>query len=235
MGKKLFLGATGLFCFLLPLSTKFANIGIALLMISVVFYLIENRKSGLTKSVSWLSILTQTTAFILVLLTIGLIYTDYFSKAIKYYENFNSYLVLPVLFTFVPKSVLLDSKKVAFRFFLLGAITCSLILLGNNFYTYFMERGFTFDSNLFGPQYTYVRFASLLKLHPTMIGIYLVFALVILNEVKSLFNKNLRIIGSIILGVCLVFMNSRVPFLILGVYLMFKAFLSARFLLQQKR
>ncbi|MHC5201477.1 O-antigen ligase family protein [Myroides sp. LJL119] len=224
MGKKLIFSTTGLFCFLLPLSTKWANIGIALLFVSLLFYIIENRKKGIHKSISWLSILTKTTGFIIVLLTIGLLYTDYFFKAIKYYENFNSYLLLPILFAFIPKDVLEHTKHIALRYFVLGTISCSLLLLSNNFYTYFLEKGgFIIDRELFSSGYTYVRFSSFLNFHPTMIGIYLVFGLVIINEVKTLFNKQLRIVFSTVLLMCLVFMNSRVPFLILGVYLIFKA------------
>ncbi|MHC5362105.1 O-antigen ligase family protein [Myroides sp. LJL110] len=224
MGKKLIFSTTGLFCFLLPLSTKWANIGIALLFVSLLFYIIENRKKGIHKSISWLSILTKTTGFIIVLLTIGLLYTDYFFKAIKYYENFNSYLLLPILFAFIPKDVLEHTKQIALRYFALGTISCSLLLLSNNFYTYFIEKGgFIIDRALFSPSYTYISFASFLNFHPTMIGIYLVFGLVIVNEVKTLFNKQLRIVFSTVLVMCLVFMNSRVPFLILGIYLIFKA------------
>lgn len=220
--KKIVLTASALFCFLMPISTKLANIGIILFIISMVWYIV---KSKLYKSISLdkiVSLLFNTTAIIVLLLAIGLLYTEDFSNGVKYFENYSSYLIIPLLFSFVGGSLLIEIKNVAYRFFVFGSVVSSLILLLNNFIKYFLSKGnFTIGTDLFGYFYTYHEFTSLLHFHPTLLGVYLVFALIVLHEFQDNFLKRFKYLFSIIIFTCLVFLNSRSPFLTFSLYLLF--------------
>ncbi|WP_158209792.1 O-antigen ligase family protein [Myroides phaeus] len=220
--KKIVLIATAFFCFLMPISTKLANIGIILFIISMVWYII---KLKLYKEVSVHKIrglFLNTTAVIVLLLAIGLFYTIDFSRGIKYFENYSSYLILPLLLSFVNIDLLTKIKKVAFRFFVFGSVVSSLILLGNNFIKYYLYKGrFVIETDLLGYFFTYHEFAHLLKFHPTLLGLYLVFSIIIINEFLDFILHKFKYIFFLILFLCLVFLNSRTPFLVFALYLLF--------------
>jgi O-antigen ligase len=200
----------------LSMNTKIANV--LLLIIGVLVTIDAIRRKA--KSCFTVKNVFNTTIFIVLLLLIGLIFTDDIGSTFKYFERYCSYLIIPILFSFLSLDQLIDLKKYSFRGLVTGSVLASLMLLCANFYKYFQfKQAFVFESDLFSYEFTYHEFASFLDIHPTFLGLYFVFAIVILNEYKIGINKVISFIANSILIVCLIFLNSRVPFLVFGIYL----------------
>lgn len=215
MKKEIILYLTFLYAVALPISTKLANIVLLLIGLFVTIDIIVKREKF---NFTWKYIFS-TTSFIIVLLTIGLLFTDDVGYALKYYERFCSYIIIPVLFSFLSLKKLLYLKKYSFIGLVVGSILSCLILLSNDFYKYFkFKQAFVIESDLFSYNYTYHEFASILGIHPTFLGIYFVFAIVIANEYRLWFGKFVSYLISTILIIGLVFVNSRVPFFLFGIY-----------------
>ncbi|AJA68274.1 O-antigen ligase family protein [Myroides odoratimimus] len=224
MERKLVLLGTSLFCFLIPIYTKLANIGLGLLVVSVLFYIYKNRKN---LEIYGLKIYVKnsfkTTVFIFVLLILGLLYTEDLKNSIKLIERFSSYLLIPIIFSFFPLVFLQKIKDVSFKAFVGGTFVSSCILILNNFYNYYLFKGqsIVLERDIFSYDFTYHVFASLLDFHPVFYGFYVVFALVIVLENKTVFHKTVRVLLVFVLVICLLFLNSRSPFLLLTLYILF--------------
>ncbi|SFJ46789.1 O-antigen ligase family protein [Myroides guanonis] len=210
MEQRLVVICTAIFCFLMPIYTKLGNVAIGLLVVSLLFYIVKQRpKLNLTQK-NVVRILFATTASMIILLTVGLFFTDNLKSAMHYYENYSSYLLLPLLFSFVSKDLLDRMFKQAMRFFVYGSVLCSLILMSYNFIRYFKSKGgFVVESDLFSYDYTYHVFTELLRFHPTLLGIYILFSILIIRELPKFFNKYFRYTAIVVLVACLLFLNSR--------------------------
>ncbi|WP_353160319.1 O-antigen ligase family protein [Myroides odoratus] len=219
MDKKFVLYAAALFGVTTPIYTKLGNVALGLFAVLMVVYLLKKgqRFSPNLSNVS--KMIFGTTIFIIALLLIGLFYTEYVSRAIKLFENYLSYILVPLVFMFAPFDLLQGVREKGTRFFVYGCVISSLVLLGHNFYSYFLAKGeWVIEEDLFGYYYTYHEFASLLKFHPTLLGTYYVFALVILNETKDWLNEYAKFGISCVLVLCILFLNSRAVYLILALY-----------------
>lgn len=211
---------TFIFAFVLPLNTKLANICLLVLGGVAVIKIIKGKcffdynillRGGL-----------RTTMFIVLLLMIGLFYTDDIPLALSYFERYSSYLIIPLVFSFLRLKDLESIRKYSFNGLILGSIVSSIILLTSNFYKYYIYKGgICIDTDLFNYHFTYHKFASTLDFHPTFLGIYFVFTFVVLHESTRWFSSFWKFIISLLLVVCLVFLNSRVAFLLIIIYFIF--------------
>jgi len=217
--KKAILITAFLFAFFLPINTKFAN-G-CLIAFAIFSIIISYKDYQSNKKIKIIRFVLQTTTFVVVLLLLGLLVTDDVGFALKYFERYSSYLLLPVFLYVLQLSVLNKIKVEAFRGLVAGTLLSSVILLVVNFKHYFeYKNGFSVDTDLFSYHFTYHEFAEILGFHPTFLGMYFVFSLVLIYEFFK--GKNilfLKIGASVILITALLFLNSRVPFLLFFIYL----------------
>lgn len=210
MEQRLVVICTAIFCFLMPIYTKLGNVAIGLLVLSVLFYIVKQKPNKVVTLNNLYRVLFTTTASMLVLLTLGLLFTDNIKFALHYYENYSSYLLLPFLFLFLSKRLLERMFRQAMRFFVYGSVLCSLILMGYNFIRYFKSKGgFVVESDLFSYNYTYHIFTELLRFHPTLLGIYILFSILIVCELPRFFKSYFRYSAMLVLVSCLLFLNSR--------------------------
>lgn len=229
MEQRLVIICTAIFCFLMPIYTKLGNVAIGLLVVSMLFYIVKQRPKLNLTSKDTIRILFATTASMIILLTVGLVFTDNLKFALHYYENYSSYLLLPLLFSFIGNDVLKSMFKQAIRFFVYGSVLCSLILIGNNFIRYFGNKGgFVVESDLFSYDYTYHIFTELLRFHPTLLGIYILFSILIIREFPKFFSSYFKYISIVVLIACLLFLNSRSALFCFFIYLLVSYILKFR-------
>lgn len=219
MDRKLVLYAAALFGAVTPIYTKFGNVALALFSVTLVLYAIKNGKRPSVNLKTSLKFIFGTTTIIIVWLGLGLLYTDYVSRGIRLFGNYFSYLLVPLLFLFASYDILLAIKEKATKFFVYGSAVSSTVLLSYNFYKYFLEKGtFIIEEDLFGYYYTYHEFTALLKFHPTLLGVYYLFALVILNESKGWLNTYSKLGINLVVLIGILFLNSRVVYLLIAIY-----------------
>lgn len=229
MEQRLVVICTAIACFFMPIYTKIGNAAMGLLVVSLLFYIIKKRPKVILTQSNVSRVLFATTASMVVLLTFGLFFTDNLKSALHYYENYSSYLLLPLLFSLLNKDLLERMFKQAMRFFVFGSVLCSLILVIHNFIRYFKNKGgFVFGSDLFSYDYTYHVFTELLRFHPTLLGIYILFAILIVRELPSFFKSYFRYVAIIVLVFCLLFLNSRSALLCFSIYFIISYFLKLR-------
>lgn len=220
MDKKIVFFTSSLFCFALPLSTKFANMALFAFIISIVYYKFKARENKLRLGITLKQLLFQTTGFLILLLTIGLLFTEDRVGALKFYGRYSSYLLVPVFLSLVDVEMFPKIKRSGFRGLIIGATISGIYLLCFNFYKYFNFKGrVVVESDLFGYNFTYHEFTTPINMHPTFLGLYLVLSFVGLCEFRNLFKNYLRVIIGALLIITLVFLNSRVPFIAFLVYL----------------
>ena len=225
MDKKLVLYAAALFGIVTPIYTKLGNVALGIFSVLMLIYVVKNGKRPALKWTNIGAFVFGTTMFIILLLVVGLLYTDHISRGVKLIGNYFSYILIPFVLVLAPYAILAGVKEKATKFFVYGSIISSVTLLGHNFYNYFVAKGkLVIEEDLFGYYYTYHEFASLLNFHPTLLGTYYVFALVILNETKDWLNQYIKFGISFILVLCILFLNSRAVYLILALYGIFYFF-----------
>lgn len=214
---------TGLFAFVLPLSTKISNYLLLILLVTIGVNYGMNRKGSMSfKRVNW-QYLFQTTLIIVCIAMIGLFYTSNIAEGLNLLKHDIYFLLVPLVFMWLDLSILTKIRKTSSIYFVLGSVLSALILLLNNFYRFSEYVYFnSFDLKvLFSYEFTYHEFAALLSFHPTVLGLYCTFAFVILNENKSYFKINVCIAFKVILLVCLLFLNSRTAFLFFCIYIVY--------------
>ncbi len=220
--KKCLIFSVAIFSFLSPIYTKLGNIALILTLLSSFYFLYKNQE--LVINYDWkyyLKNLLKTTAFLFLLLSIGLLFTDDAGNALKYYGRFSSYFVVPIMFSLLPFNLLNDIKKVSFKSSVLGSVVSSLILISITFFRYYIFKGNTvqLQADILSYDFTYHKFAAPLHFHPVFLGFYIVLAIVFIIEYKELFNKFLKIFFLVTLLLCLLFLNARSPLLLICIYL----------------
>lgn len=220
MDKKIVFFTSSLFCFALPLSTKLANMALFAFIISIVYYRFKARENKLKLGITLKQLLFQSTGFLILLLTLGLLFTEDRIGALKFYGRYSSYLLVPVFLSLLDAEMFPKLRRSSFKGLIIGATISGVYLLCLNFYKYFnFKGGVVVESDLFGYYFTYHEFTTPIDMHPTFLGLYLVLSFVGLCEIRSLFKNYLKVIIGILLIITLVFLNSRVPFVALFVYL----------------
>ncbi len=222
LSKNITLIITGLFAFSMPLSTKVANYLLLVLLIFLVGKEVSDKGiKQVYKNFEYKELFRST--FVLYLLIIlGLFYTTQLSLGLYLLKHYIFYFLIPIVFILLDTSALKNIKNTSSKWFVLGATLSSSILLINNFIKFFLinEKDILWF-NLFNYEYTYHEFTSLLNFHPTFLGIYIVFAFVLVNECKEMFTKNISFIVKTLLLLCLVFLNSRSSYLLFFTYAMY--------------
>lgn len=211
---------TSVFAFALPLSTKYSNY---LLLVLLLCVFISGIKSNSYRSVTvknWVSALFQTTFVVFLFLCLGLFYSENVDIGLRLIKHDIYFLLVPLVFIGQNTSVLSKIRKNGFVYFVMGSVLSAIILLVNNFikfYLFWLQNSVGLGE-LFSYEFTYHKFARLLDFHPTILGLYYSFALVVLVESKSYFTKRTRVCFESILLLSLIFINSRTAFLFLGIY-----------------
>lgn len=211
---------TSVFAFALPLSTRSANYLLLVLLFVITLYCYTNKDFVFSSINTKISLLFQTSIVIILFLVFGLIYSNNIYEGLNLIKHDMFFILVPLVFMWLRPSLLIKIREKSIIFFVLGSFVSAVFLLINNFIkliNYSITSTLDFKV-LFSYEFTYHEFASFLGFHPTMLGLYFVFAFVLLNENKKIVNNRLLYFLNITLIVCLVFLNSRAAFLFLGMY-----------------
>jgi O-antigen ligase len=202
-----------LMAFFLPVHLGISNLFlIAFFVLSGYFILIKKEYVFRNPKLLLLSLLP-----LFLLYCFGLFYSNPPFEGLKIIGRNLSFLLAPLLLFFCSVKNLKYLLGKMYVGITLGSITSICILLTNNFLNYFATRPFLgFDDEIFNYYYTYYSFTNLLDIHPTYLGAYLIFAVSFL--LKRLFkgktNKLLILTAIVILTVGIIFINSRIVFLL---------------------
>jgi O-antigen ligase len=199
-----------LFGILLPLSTKFGNLGLAFFLACCLVIVVEEKR--IRKPAK--TLLFSTISFFL-LLVIGLYFTEEKAETFELFGRYSTYLLVPFFLLFINKDRLLSVYQFSLNGLVIGVTIASLILLTNNFTRYYSVKPlFTIDKELFNYYYTYHNFTKILRFHPTYFGLYLIVAVThTLSKVTKEQQKWLRFFGYFALFVfalTILFLNARI-------------------------
>lgn len=206
-----------LMAFFLPLHMGLSNLFLIFFFVSSGYLFIIKREYVPRN----LSILIYTLLPFFILYVIGLFYSSPPFIGTKVIGRTISFILCPLLLLFHSKYTLQQIKTNLFNGIILGSVLSVCILLINNFINYFDTRPFlNFDEEIFGFYYTYHNFTSFLKFHPTYMGAFVLFSLVILLKqvltVKTPRNFY-KWVAIFLLSVGVLFINARIIFLLYAV------------------
>ncbi|MBW3518883.1 O-antigen ligase [Flavobacterium sp. NKUCC04_CG] len=204
--------AIGLVAFIfgaaLPLSTKMGNVALGVLM-GLLLILVVKERAGFERK-SFKKQLFLSTVIVFFMVIYGLLFTSDLPKGMTIIGRSISYLAVPAILFFVSRNLLKNLKNSALKGIIYGTTVAAIILLSNNFIKYFsFKKAVVIDSDLFNYYYTYLEFASILKMHPTYLGMYFLTALSALLFVKLSIDKSLKIALGLLFLLTIVFLNSR--------------------------
>ncbi len=199
--------------FFLPLEIGLSNLFLILFFTISGYFLIIKKQFIVRRTL----ILIFSLLPVFLLYTIGLLYSSPPFEGINIIGRNIAFLLCPLILFFYSNEVLSRVKNSLYHGIVYGSVLSTLILLTNNFLNYFATRPFPrFDDEIFNYYYTYYSFTDLLEMHPTYLGVYLIFAISIL--LKNIFSnksyRSLKVMALLLLSLGIVFINSRIIFLL---------------------
>lgn len=200
--------------FFLPLHIGLSNLFLILFFVGSGYFLFI-RKQWVRRPPK---ILIYSLLPIFLLYCLGLFYSDPPFFGLLILGRNIAFVLCPLLLFFYSKPNL---KKISEKLGLgitVGSLISISILLLNNYLNYFATRPlFTFDDEIFSYSYTYYSFTELLKIHPTYLGAYVIFAIAFLVRhffTSSLNHRWISFVGVLILSLGVLFLNSRIIILL---------------------
>lgn len=204
----------------MPLKTSLSNIGFLLLG---VFTLLSYFKNGLN-----LSFLKRKSLYFLsplvffIPLVIGFFYSPLKMEALEELEKLFLLALTPLFLGLRNKFCLKKELKWAKYGLIFGSLLSALIVL--TVVLYKISSGPFTAFFVFSPFHTNMGFTQPLGIHPIYLGSYYVMGLVFLLNKNTPIKKWLRILGTAILFIAIIFLNSRIiyfsTFLVTFIYLM---------------
>jgi len=222
-----------LMAFFLPLEIGISNLFLILFFIISGYFLFLKKQYVYRNP----KILLYTLLPVFILYFFGLLYSSPPFEGIKIIGRNVAFILCPLLLFFYSNDALEQIKKKLFNGIVFGSMLSILILLTNNFLNYFATRPFpNFDDEIFNYYYTYYSFTDLLEMHPTYLGVYLVFAISLLLKKLIILRKGKPLILSalLLLSTGIVFINSRIIFLLYAL-VVFSALLYTGFLFYKRK
>ena len=207
-----------LMAFFLPLSIKISNVFLILFFVSAsgVIFLNKSKPQAINYK-----LLSYTLLPLFILFIIGLLYSDPVFVGFGKIGKSISFFLCPVILLFHDKDSLQTIKKELFRGIIVGCVLAFLLLLSMNFFNYYATRPFLLiDDEILNYYYTYYSFTEPFAIHPTYLGTYALLAIAILLAHFKKFSKSRRALvlaGITILSIGILFLNSRVVFLLYAV------------------
>ena len=202
--------------FFLPLHMGLSNLFLILFFVGSGYFLFI-KKEYIKRNPS---LLIYTLLPLFLLYVIGVFYSSPPLIGLKVLGRTISFLLCPLLLLFYSNTMLQRIKLGLFKGIIAGSILSIIILLINNLLNYFATRPFPkFDDEVLNYYYTYHYFTEPFDIYPTYLGAYILFSLVIL--IHGLFkseqsNKILNWAGILFLSIGILFINSRIIFLLYG-------------------
>lgn len=219
----------------LPLHMGISNLFLILFLVASG-YLLFIKKEYVLRSPRLL-IFTLLPLFLLYL--IGVFYSSPPFIGTKVIGRTIAFLLCPLILLFYSKTMLQQIRINLFKGIVFGSFLSLAILLINNFLNYFATRPFLkFDNEILDYYYTYHYFTEILDVYPTYLGAYVLFSLVVLIHglfKNQQFNKILSWAGIMFFSVGILFINSRIIFLLFGVVVVFSLFLGAILSFRRKK
>lgn len=214
-----------LFALFLPLHTAISNIFLIVAMVACIYG--HYRSNSFESPKAPFKMLSFSVLIFFLLHVLGLFYTEYLLDSFRFIERTISFLLVPIAFLFFNGTCLQKIRKGLLQGLLVGSVISILILTALNVYKYLEgQEAFHVGPDLFDYYHTYLNFTDPLNQHPTYLGIYLLTAVIFLEEVVE--KKAIKYFLIILFGIGFLFLNSRIIFIILILLLGYRAFHTIR-------
>ncbi len=209
-------GSYFLFSFFLPLHTGISNALLILSIVLSVIFLYRNPDAR-TKAINTKMLLYSVLPFFL-LHVMGLFYTNYPEDGYRYIEKTISFLLIPIIFLYFHKEVLIKLSVILLKGLLFGSVISVLILLALNISNYFINQDtFSIGKDVFDYYHTNKYFTQPLNQHPTYLGVYYLTSIIFIRKlIKSTW---LKIILATVFIIGFLFLNSRIIFISILLFL----------------
>lgn len=205
-----------LMAFFLPLLIKLSNFFLIFFFIYSVYHIFKEKRHLKKSSL----LLTYTTLSIFIMYAVSLFFSDNFFSTFNVLGRNISFVLCPLLLFFQSRKNILGIRMWLMKGLVLGAVCSIIILLVNNCYNYFLTRPImVFDIEIFSYYYTYYSFTDLFQLHPTYLGTYVMFSIMVVLNNTLKFKPVLKLSVLLLLSTGVLFINSRIIFFIYGITL----------------
>lgn len=196
-----------LFGIVLPFANGLNNIVLVLFYASVIILALSKKLNFRKQNVK---LLLYSTGLLILPVCWSFIVVEETSQVLIALERRISFLLSPLFFLFLSQKQIVQIKNYSFRGLVYGAVSSSLYLLIMVLNKYYAVRPiFTVDKDLFNYFHTSFYYTDTINIHPSYIGVYVLFALAILLF-SNLFSSRLWKSSYItILTVSVLFLNSR--------------------------
>lgn len=199
----------------LPINTWLSNACLIIFFVLVILNLIRAKPQ--VSTIKNKRKLLYSVLPLFFLLFFGLLGSANLDDSFRFFEKSISLLLSPLIFIFFTQNQLKMAKSTLLKGLFIGSTVSMLYLLVMVFYHYFdNQEGFAIHADLFNYYHTHYNFTNALGMHPTYLGIYYLTCLFFLREITN--KKPIRLLWLGLLLFTLLFINSRVIFLILFLY-----------------
>ena len=207
-----------LFAFLIPIFLPASN-GFLVLSIIAVLYKIDKERIRFN-----FKFFLTSTAVLFFAYLMGVFYTENPDRGINFLGRIATFLIIPLVLGFNSKLDYAKVQRTMFYGLTIGLVLACLYLLVNVFIGFMSAGDFSLRS-LFSYRYTTQKFVLPLKeSHPTYFGLYILVCSIMweFHNYRKL-NKFKAVIYSIFL-ISLIFLNSRIIFIVAIIYALFFIF-----------
>jgi len=210
-----------LFAFFLPIKISLSNFFLIIYFTLSLFRIIKNKKTAINHAVFYSSIL------LFIPLLIGCFYTAYFDNAIHDIVKKNTFLLIPFFLSFESKDNLQKIYILAKKGLLFGVVIALFVLILKVLHSFFIINQEKRLIDLFNFNYTRFNFTNILKIHPTYLGIYVIFSTILI--INLLYNRKIKTIYFtlmlLLFTIGIIFINQRIIFFIYSLVFVFLTFI----------
>ena len=122
-----------------------------------------------------------------------------------------SFVLSPIAFLFISKEGLYQIRKNSLKGLVYGGLLSSFFLIITVFGKFFSKRpSFTIDENLFNYFHTGYNYTNAIGIHPSYIGMYILFGFIVLLFTNLFRNRFFTFISFGVLSLSILFINSRI-------------------------
>ena len=196
------------FAMSLPFANGINNIILGLFYLVVIILVISKQ---LCYQKDRVPLLLGSTILLILPVFWSFVLVDDFTPTITALTRRLSFVLTPIAFVFISKKDLYQIRMNSLKGLVYGGLISSFYLIITVFGKFFSKKhSFTIDENLFNYFHTGYNYTNAIGIHPSYIGMFMLFGFIVLLFTNLFRNRFYTFISSGILSLSILFINSRI-------------------------